>query len=174
MLCVLERATLSAQYEGARGAAQCPQLKRYWISWTPRAADEQSERALPSPVLALLLFLSCLPPLHCPFSFYLVASFSLSLSLFRQSLSLSALSLSLSCPPSMTRFLYRSLSLPPSPSPLPLVRSAVTRSATSSKDAVRFTVRHRGMGTLLMGTILRFASVPLRKMGTDLLGFWWS
>ena len=34
-------------------------------------------------------------------------------------------------------------------------------------------VRHRGMGTLLMGTILRFASVPLRKMGTDLLGSWW-
>ena len=35
------------------------------------------------------------------------------------------------------------------------------------------TVRQRGMGTLLMGTILRFASVPLRKMGTDLLGSWW-
>ena len=35
------------------------------------------------------------------------------------------------------------------------------------------TVRHRGMGTLLMGTILKFASVPLRKMGTDLLGSWW-
>ena len=35
------------------------------------------------------------------------------------------------------------------------------------------TVRHRGMGTPLMGTILTFASVPLRKMGTDLLGSWW-
>ena len=39
------------------------------------------------------------------------------------------------------------------------------------------TVRQRGMGTVtgtsLMGTILRFASVPLRKMGTDLLGSWW-
>jgi len=35
------------------------------------------------------------------------------------------------------------------------------------------TVRHRGMGTGQMGTILTFASVPLRKMGTDLLGSWW-
>ena len=35
------------------------------------------------------------------------------------------------------------------------------------------TVRLRGMGTGQMGTILRFASVPLRKMGTDLLGSWW-
>ena len=34
------------------------------------------------------------------------------------------------------------------------------------------TVRQRGMGTPLMGTILEFASVPLRKMGTDLLGSW--
>jgi len=37
----------------------------------------------------------------------------------------------------------------------------------------RLTVRHREMGTGQMGTILRFASVPLRKMGTDLLGSWW-
>ena len=36
------------------------------------------------------------------------------------------------------------------------------------------TVRHREMGTGEMGTILRFASVPLRKMGTDLLGSWWA
>ena len=35
------------------------------------------------------------------------------------------------------------------------------------------TVRHRGMGTGQMGTILIRASVPLRKMGTDLLGSWW-
>jgi hypothetical protein len=35
------------------------------------------------------------------------------------------------------------------------------------------TVLHRGMGTGVMGTILEFASVPLRKMGTDLLGSWW-
>ena len=41
------------------------------------------------------------------------------------------------------------------------------------KETEQTTVRHRGMGTLLMGTILRFASVPLRKMGTDLLGSWW-
>ena len=37
----------------------------------------------------------------------------------------------------------------------------------------RSTVLHRGMGTPPMGTILEFASVPLRKMGTDLLGSWW-
>ena len=35
------------------------------------------------------------------------------------------------------------------------------------------TVRLREMGTELMGTILRFASVPPRKMGTLLLGSWW-
>jgi len=35
------------------------------------------------------------------------------------------------------------------------------------------TVLHRGMGTPLMGTILEFASVPPRKMGTLLLGSWW-
>ena len=35
------------------------------------------------------------------------------------------------------------------------------------------TVRLREMGTVQMGTILTFASVPLRKMGTDLLGSWW-
>ena len=33
------------------------------------------------------------------------------------------------------------------------------------------TVRLRGMGTGVMETILEFASVPLRKMGTLLLGF---
>ena len=33
------------------------------------------------------------------------------------------------------------------------------------------TVLHRGMGTGLMGTILEFASVPLSKIGTRLLGF---
>jgi hypothetical protein len=36
-----------------------------------------------------------------------------------------------------------------------------------------FTVRHRGMGTEPMGTILEFASVPLKKIGTDLLGALW-
>ena len=41
------------------------------------------------------------------------------------------------------------------------------------KKFIPSTVRHRGMGTSQMGTILRFASVPLRKMGTDLLGSWW-
>ena len=35
------------------------------------------------------------------------------------------------------------------------------------------TVRLREMGTELMGTILTFASVPPRKMGTLLLGSWW-
>ena len=35
------------------------------------------------------------------------------------------------------------------------------------------TVRLREMGTGQMGTILIRASVPLRKMGTDLLGSWW-
>ena len=45
--------------------------------------------------------------------------------------------------------------------------------AARNKNEASSTVRHRGMGTLLMGTILRFASVPLRKMGTDLLGSWW-
>jgi len=42
-------------------------------------------------------------------------------------------------------------------------------------SAMRFarTVRHREMGTGQMGTILIRASVPLRKMGTDLLGSWW-
>ena len=35
------------------------------------------------------------------------------------------------------------------------------------------TVLHRGMETPLMETILRFASVSLRKMETDLLGSWW-
>jgi hypothetical protein len=35
------------------------------------------------------------------------------------------------------------------------------------------TVRLRGMGTPLMGTILIFASDPLKKIGTDLLGSWW-
>ena len=35
------------------------------------------------------------------------------------------------------------------------------------------TVLHRGMGTGPMGTILRFASVPPRKMGTLVLGSWW-
>jgi hypothetical protein len=34
-------------------------------------------------------------------------------------------------------------------------------------------IRRRGVGTELMGTILRFASVPLKKIGTDLLGFLW-
>ena len=47
------------------------------------------------------------------------------------------------------------------------------QTAEEGKAASDATVRHRGMGTLLMGTILRFASVPLRKMGTDLLGSWW-
>ena len=31
-------------------------------------------------------------------------------------------------------------------------------------------IRHRGIGTEYMGTILRFASVPLRKIGTRFLG----
>ena len=35
------------------------------------------------------------------------------------------------------------------------------------------TLRLRGMGTQPMGTILKFASVPLRKIGTLLLGSWW-
>ena len=35
------------------------------------------------------------------------------------------------------------------------------------------TVRHRRMGTLPIGTILEFSSVPLKKIGTDLLGSWW-
>ena len=35
------------------------------------------------------------------------------------------------------------------------------------------TVRHRGMETELMETILRFASVSPRKMETLLLGSWW-
>ena len=35
------------------------------------------------------------------------------------------------------------------------------------------TVRFRGMGTELMGAILEFASVPLRKIGTLVLGSWW-
>ena len=35
------------------------------------------------------------------------------------------------------------------------------------------TVRHRGMETRLMETILEFASVPPRKMETLLLGSWW-
>ena len=38
---------------------------------------------------------------------------------------------------------------------------------------IYYTVRLREMGTELMGTILRFASVPPRKMGTLLLGSWW-
>ena len=33
---------------------------------------------------------------------------------------------------------------------------------------ILLTVRHRGMGTVLMGSIFRFASVPLEKIGTDL------
>jgi len=36
------------------------------------------------------------------------------------------------------------------------------------------TVRHRGMGTEPMGTILRFASGVSRKIGTLLLGSWWT
>ena len=35
------------------------------------------------------------------------------------------------------------------------------------------TVRLRGIGTELIGTILIRASVPLSKIGTDLLGSWW-
>ena len=37
----------------------------------------------------------------------------------------------------------------------------------------RSTVRHGGMETPLMETILRFASVSLKKIETDLLGSWW-
>jgi len=39
--------------------------------------------------------------------------------------------------------------------------------------SIRVTVRHRGMETPLMETILTFASVSLRKMETLLLGSWW-
>jgi len=35
----------------------------------------------------------------------------------------------------------------------------------------KFTVRFREIGTEQIGTILRFASFPLRKIGTRLLGF---
>ena len=37
----------------------------------------------------------------------------------------------------------------------------------------RYTVGNREMGTGQIGTILEFASVPLKKIGTDLLGSWW-
>ena len=52
-------------------------------------------------------------------------------------------------------------------------QARVRRVGFIENTARRHTVRQRGMGTLLMGTILEFASVPLRKMGTDLLGSWW-
>ena len=47
------------------------------------------------------------------------------------------------------------------------------RNYLPKSNAIRTTVLYREMGTGQMGTILRFASVPLRKMGTDLLGSWW-
>ena len=52
--------------------------------------------------------------------------------------------------------------------------SVETREAsTTSYRVAQCTVRRPGMGTQLMGTILRFASIPLKKIGTLLLGSWW-
>ena len=41
------------------------------------------------------------------------------------------------------------------------------------RELAQGTVRHRGMETRLMETILTFASVSPRKMETLLLGSWW-
>jgi hypothetical protein len=50
-------------------------------------------------------------------------------------------------------------------------QNPVVERQRTSKEQDR--VLHRGMGTRPMGTILEFASVPLKKIGTDLLGSWW-
>ena len=62
-----------------------------------------------------------------------------------------------------------------SEAPIGLIKKTSTTLTESGPTAVTvmLAIGHGGMGTELMGTILTFVSVPLRKMGILLLGSWW-